>query len=92
MHIYPKGEWSYLYLGGMYMEKDADALRAIDQFQTAIRLAPTNEVARDYLGMAYFNLSRFPEAIASFEEALKINPNYESARQHLAIAKQALGR
>jgi tetratricopeptide (TPR) repeat protein len=92
MHIYPKGEWSYLYLGGMYMEKDADALRAIDQFQTAIRLAPTNEVARDYLGMAYFNLSRFCEAIASFEEALKINPNYESARQHLAIAKQALGR
>ncbi len=86
----PNGEWPHLYLGGISMEADNDIPKAIEQFQTAIRLGPINEVARDYLGVAYFNQGRMQEAKAAFEEALKINPTFTDARNHLALVEQTL--
>jgi tetratricopeptide (TPR) repeat protein len=88
--LVPDGDWPHLYLGGISMEADNDIPKAIEQFQTAIRLGPLNEVARDYLGVAYFNQGKFQEAKTSFEEALKINPTFQDARKHLALAEQSL--
>lgn len=86
----PKGEWPYLYLGGIAMEADSDIPKAVDLLQTAVRLGPINELARDYLGIAYFNQGRVQEAKAEFEEALKINPTHADARAHLEMAAKAL--
>jgi tetratricopeptide (TPR) repeat protein len=90
--LFPEGEWSYLYMGGISLEADNDIPKAIEQFQTAIRLGPVNELARDYLGIAYFNQGRFEEAKAEFEAALKINSTSRDARAHLEMAKQALSQ
>ena len=90
IQINPAGDWSYLYLGGVFMEETGDYTRAIENFTKAIKLGPLNEVARDYLGIAMLNQGNYKDAIRYFQEALKINPNYEDARSHLAIASRAL--
>jgi len=88
--INPKGEWSYLYLGGLILEAESDYPKAIELFREAIRLGPLNEVARDYLGIALFNQGKFQEAADSFRQALTINPKYELARTHLDMATKKL--
>jgi len=86
--INPRGDWGYLYLGGVFMEESGDYARAIENFTRAIELGPLNEVARDYLGIAMLNQGNYKDAIPYFQEALKINPNYEDARSHLTIASR----
>jgi Flp pilus assembly protein TadD len=90
--LVPNNDWPYLYLGGISMEADNDLPKAIEQFQTAIRLGPLNEVARDYLGIAYFNQGRFAEAKAAFEEAMKINPTNKEVHAHLEMANRELAK
>ncbi len=85
----PRGDWGYLYLGGVFMEANGDYGKAIENFQKAIQLGPLNEVARDYMGIAMLNQKNYKEAIQYFEEALRINPRYEDARSHLAVASRA---
>jgi len=85
----PRGDWGYLYLGGVFMEANGDYGKAIENFQKAIQLGPLNEVARDYMGIAMLNQKNYKEAIQYFEEALRINPRYEDARSHLAAASRA---
>ncbi len=91
LEIKPRGDWAYLYLGGVIMEGDGDYATAMQHFQKAIELGPLNEVARDYMGIALFNMKRYQEAIRYFNEALAINPTYKDAETHLAMARQALG-
>ena len=90
IEINPRGDWGYLYLGGIFMEADNDYPKAIENFKKAIELGPLNEVARDYLGIAMLNQKNYREAIRYFEEAININPTYEDARNHLAVASRAL--
>jgi tetratricopeptide (TPR) repeat protein len=90
--IYPQGEWPYLYLGGIAMEADGDFGRALAQLETAVRLGPLNETARDYLGVALFNLGRYQEAAREFQQALRINPQHREARQHLEMAARELAK
>jgi len=72
------------------MESEGDYPQAMANFQKAIELGPLNEVARDYMGVALFNLKKYPEAIRYFQEALKINPTYKDAETHLGMAARAL--
>lgn len=90
LEINPRGDWAFLYLGGVMMEGDGDYDRAIEYFKKAIDLGPSNEVARDYMGIALFNMKNYREAIRYFREALEINPTYKDAETHLAMATRAL--
>lgn len=69
-----------------------DYAGAVEPLTKAIAANPYNEISRDYLGMALFNLGRVPEAIAAFQASLNVDPTYDLARQHLAIATQAASR
>jgi tetratricopeptide (TPR) repeat protein len=86
IQIQPNGDWGYLYLGGVFLEKDKDIPHAVEYFKKAIELSPINEVARDYLGVAMVREGNYKEAVANFQEALRINPTYEDARTHLKVA------
>lgn len=88
----PRGDWAFLYLGGIAMEADSNYPEAIRLFQKAIELGPVNETARDYMGIAFLNQGNHPEAIKYFQEALRINPNYADARLHLDMARKATSR
>jgi tetratricopeptide (TPR) repeat protein len=87
--MYPAGEWSYLYLGGIAMEADNDLPGALALLQKAVQLGPRNDTAFDYLGMAQFNSGRIADAKASFEQALRINPTNRDAQSHLSATRSA---
>ena len=72
------------------MEADNNLPKALEELQTAVRLGPINEVARDYLGICLFNMGRFQDAKGAFEEALKINPSHKDARAHLEMANREI--
>ena len=90
LEINPRGDWAYLYLGGVVMEGDGNYEMAMELFKKAIELGPVNEVARDYMGVALFNMKRYKEAVPYFQEALKINPTYKDAQTHLEMTNKAL--
>jgi len=92
LQMYPQGDWGYLYLGGIALEADHDYAKAVEDFDKAISIDPTNEVARDYLGIAMLNQGKVKEAIDAFQKALEINPTDEDARKHLAVAMQSPAR
>ena len=62
----------------------------VEHFEKAIELGPTNEVARDYMGIALLSSGRYREAIPYFQESLEINPNCAYARLHLEMAERQL--
>jgi tetratricopeptide (TPR) repeat protein len=71
------------------MEGEGNIEQAMELFKKAIDLGPVNEVARDYMGIALFNMKRNEEAARYFKEALSINPMYKDAQVHLDMATQA---
>jgi protein O-mannosyl-transferase len=88
LKINPRGDWAYLYLGGVIMEGEGNYEAALELFRKAIELGPVNEVARDYMGVALFNMKRYKEALPYFQEALKINPTYKDAQTHLDMVNR----
>jgi len=88
LKINPRGDWAYLYLGGVVMEGEGNYELAMQLFRKAIELGPVNEVARDYMGVALFNMKRYKEAVPYFQEALKINPTYKDAQAHLDMVSR----
>ena len=70
------------------MEGEGNYELAMQLFRKAMDLGPVNEVARDYMGVALFNLKRYKEAVPYFQEALKINPTYKDAQAHLDMVSR----
>jgi tetratricopeptide (TPR) repeat protein len=58
---------------------------AIVQFQTAIRLRPTDKTGHVKLGQALAEVGRFADARSHFEEALQLDPADAGARHSLAV-------
>jgi tetratricopeptide (TPR) repeat protein len=65
---------------------------ALDQFRTALALAPTHAQAAYNIGVIAMGEKRVAEAIASFEEALKARPDYAEAHNNLGVALESIGR
>jgi Tfp pilus assembly protein PilF len=63
-----------------------DYARATALLETAMKLNPLNDLARDYMGVALMNQGQTDRASQYFREALVINPGLESAKQHLEVA------
>lgn len=57
---------------------------AIEQFETARRMAPQNPEPLFSLGAVYEQTGRKGEAMGLFEEAVRLDPSYVAARIHLA--------
>ena len=58
--------------------------------EKAISLSPTDDQARDSLGVALYNLKQYDRAADYFREALRINPQSERAQQHLLTVLRRL--
>jgi tetratricopeptide (TPR) repeat protein len=62
-------------------------LEAIEEYEAAIKLAPTQPGLHEELGSEYRNANKVPEAEAAFQRELEIDPNNVLARYKLgAIA------
>jgi tetratricopeptide (TPR) repeat protein len=90
LEIYPQGDAAYTTLGGVFVSQGWDYPGAMSLLEKAMKLNPTNDLARDYMGVAVMNQGQVERAIQYFREALEINPDLESAKQHLELALQVL--
>jgi hypothetical protein len=68
----------YLYDHGEYS-------RAIEWYQKATQLDPTNVNASTDLGTCYFNLGRFDEALQQFHHSLTIQPQHQPTLYNMVV-------
>ena len=64
---------------------------AIDEYQKALRLAPTFADIITQLGIAFRDQGKHNEAIKEFNRAIEINANFIPARLHLGITYYSQG-
>jgi hypothetical protein len=78
-------------LGELYLKLNQPA-RAMQEYETAIRLKP--ELVPDYIGLAtaYLQMGRIAEAANPLIEALKIDPGAPEPNNNLALILDHLGR
>jgi adenylate cyclase len=69
------------------------AARAVEAGKAHLRVDPfTLPVARGFLGLAYFMLKRYPEAVATIREFVSQAPNHRPGRMWLTAAYAHMGR
>lgn len=76
--------------GQVWLDQE-DYIAARDQYIEILKLDPNNVEAHDNLGVVYYHLNLFDEAINQFEEAIRIDPMFENAKINLERTKDILG-
>ena len=85
IHKSPQKARPYLNRGLFYFNNDRiDA--AIDEYFTALRLAPNYAYIHNNLGVAYFKKGHLDASIKEFNEALRLYPDYGEAHYNLGVA------
>ncbi len=72
---------------------------ALDEYQKAIDLDPSNAAARNNIvlthlnwGAVYFGLNKFDEAMQEWETVLKLDPYNQNAKHNINVLKQTAAR
>lgn len=65
---------------------------AIDSVKAAQRFQPNNAVIAFELGLLYYGVGSWTDAVVEFSRALEITPDYANARYYLALALNSVGR
>lgn len=74
-------------LGGADSLLDKKLQEALDYVKTA----PNHPISWTSLGLAYYNLKKYNEAVLNYKKALEIDPKYIDARKNLAITYKTMG-
>ncbi|MBI4853045.1 MAG: tetratricopeptide repeat protein [Acidobacteria bacterium] len=88
---------AFLERGNVYMAKAAtffnkdDRMKGFADFREAIKLKPNNVEAYFNLGVAYYRLDNFDDAIEAFSQVIRIQPNYFDAYNNRAYAYRKKG-
>jgi tetratricopeptide (TPR) repeat protein len=84
--------------GNVYMSR-RQFQEALDEYQKAIDLDPTNAAARNNIilthlnwGAVNFAQNKFDEALAEWETVLKLDPYNQNAKHNINVLKQTLAR
>ncbi len=80
--VSPESARAHHGLGNAYEEMD-EYEKAIQEYQTALRLKPYFVEAHYNLGNAYAKQGRLNEAIQEYQIALRLNPEYANAHNNL---------
>ena len=81
---------AYYNLGRAY-ESQGQSDRAIEVYQTALRLEPDSAEAHNNLGVAYAVKGQFDKAIPEYQTALRLNSDYIDAHNNLGVAYASQG-
>ena len=89
--------WAAITNSPSYYEQGVNSInnrewdKAIKEFGEAIKLNPTNGLAFDYRGSAYFTKGDFDRAISDYRQAIRINSTDADAAFNLASVYRAKG-
>ncbi len=64
----------------------------LEQLKKLAELSPEDPLAHYAIGLEYFNLAAYAEAVAAFERALAADAKYSAAYYHKARAEIRAGR
>jgi small glutamine-rich tetratricopeptide repeat-containing protein alpha len=82
-HIYYSNRAAaYTYLG--------DHQHAVDDCEAAIALNPDYSKAFSRLGLSYFHLAKYEEAVAAYERLVELEPDNQPSREELRKARKKL--
>lgn len=81
--VQPNNEGAHHNKGYMYLLYFDEKEKAIQQFDSALRINPKYVEAYHNRGLAYRELKKFKEARADFKTALSFNPQYELSANEL---------
>ena len=77
--------WAFNNRGDAYYKK-GQYDRAIQDYDQAIKLNPSNAIAFSARGVAYGNKGQYDCAIQDHDQAIKLNPNYADAFYNRGVA------
>ena len=83
---------AYALLGETLSETLKDHKKAIRAFRDAITLEPQRSDFYNGLGLTYYRMEQFPDALNLFTAATRVDPNDATARYNEACALALLGR
>ena len=69
--------WDYFRKGNRAALDEKDYIKAIDNYNMALKLNPEYAEAYYFRGYAYYNLKDYGKAIEDYSKAIKLNPEYE---------------
>jgi len=76
----------YMQIIGLY-DAAGEPEKAIGPIRKVIELEPSNEANYYNLGLMFFKLERYPEAVEAFKKCLEIKPEYSNAWFQIASAE-----
>ena len=82
---------AFLGHGSMHMRR-GDITAALDDFNRAIEMEPTNAMAYSNRAAAYSKLQDMEKALANYDLAIQNDPNYANSYSNRAYAYYKLGR
>jgi tetratricopeptide (TPR) repeat protein len=76
---------------GLAAYNQQDYSTAIGIFQEVVQEIPDNPSAHQYLGLSYYHLQQFPEAMGALAEARKLRPDSYEVLDHFVTAAKKAG-
>jgi serine/threonine protein kinase/Tfp pilus assembly protein PilF len=80
------------FAAGLAFSMSGDFARAIEEFQTGIRMNPDFYILHSHLGMAYYASGRYEEAVRAHEKAVEISGRVPYITAQLALTYYQSGR
>jgi tetratricopeptide (TPR) repeat protein len=80
------------YLGYAYVEKRQNLTEALQMIEKAVAGRPDDGYITDSLGLAYYLLGRYEEAVTEMEKAVELMPSDPLLNDHLGDVYWAVGR
>jgi TolB-like protein len=78
-------------LGSVASNNNMDLIKGVDYLKAAIEKDPKNTTAWLWLGIRYFTLGFFDDAIETLRTCVSLDPGYLNCRQHLAHTYLTIG-
>jgi tetratricopeptide (TPR) repeat protein len=76
---------------GTAYDESGQHIRAIRDFDEAIRLKPNDAVAFNERGFAYLGLGQFSRAVADYDRAVALGPDFAEAYNNRGVAYNQMG-
>ena len=80
------------YLRADIYRESGDNIKAIEDYQKAIKLNPKNGSYYNKMAWAYRDIKQYDKAIAAFNKAEKVEPGFGYAYNNLGVLYQKLGK